>query len=268
MNLQKNDKIILVVGVVILIAAAGAIAIYTTQSNDDDKNHADQSEKMMTYEVKSTVKTRTLDSKTYSLNLPSIISFLNKGKSASDNNFLTVDQDNIKLIEINVSFTDNKMGLPLLGLLGKGALGFGKDELMVTITDPDEMDISTVIKGNGKNTIEIEGKVRPFSTSIEAESYEEAMMKLEENYSKEWSGETFKLKALLTIKLNERIRLLNRIFERFSRDTFKIEVTYHYYEYSLMENLEEDNTEDNNEEDSETGIGDFYNLMSYGRQMI
>ena len=266
MNLQKNDKIILVVGVVILIAAAGAIAIYTTQSNDDDKNHADQSEKMMTYDVDWTEETRTLDGKTYTLSLNGI--FLNKGKSASDDDCFTVDQDNIKSIEINVSYTDSKMGLPLLGFLGKGALGLGKDELMVTITDPDDMDISTVIKGNGKDTIEIEGKVRPFSTSIDAESLEEAEMKLEENYSKEWSGETFKLKASLAIKLNERIRLLNRILERFFKDTFRIDVTYHYYEYSLMENLEEDNTEDNNEDDSETGIGDFYNLMSYGRQMI
>ncbi len=266
MNLQKNDKIILVVGVVILIAAAGAIAIYTTQSNGEDKNHTDQSDQMMTYDVGWTIKTRTLDSKTYSLNLPSILSFLNKGKSASDNNFFTVDQDNIKLIEINVSFTDNKMGLPLLGFLGSGALGIGKDELMVTITDPDEMDYKTVIKGNGKNTIEIEGKVRPFSTSIDAESFEEAEMKLEENYSTEWSGESFELKA--NLKISERLRLFNRIFERFFKDTFKIDVTYHYYEYSLMENLEENNNEDSNDEDSETGIGDFYNLMSYGRQMI
>jgi hypothetical protein len=268
MNLQKNDKIILVVGVVILIAAAGAIAIYTTQSNGEDDDTMDLTDEMMTYDVKWDLETKELDSRTYTLDLPNKLSFLSRGKSINDNNCFTLNQDNIKSIEINVSFTDNKMGLPLLGIIGQGALGIGKDELMVTIITPDDMEYNAMIVGNGRRTIEIEGKARPFSTSISAESLEEAEMQLEENYSTEWNGETFKLRASLTIKLNERIRLLNRIFERFLKDTFKIDVTCHYYLYSLEEIIEEDNLENDNDEDNETGIGDFYNLMSYGRQMI
>ncbi|MBN2602978.1 MAG: hypothetical protein JXA91_02460 [Candidatus Thermoplasmatota archaeon] len=268
MNLQKNDKIILVVGVVILIAAAGAIAIYMTQSNGDDSNLGNQADEVKTFEVKWSVETKELDGKTYTLNLPRILSFLNKGKSVADNNCFTLDQDNIKSIEINVSYTDSKMGLPILGFFGKGALGIGKDVLTVAIIAPDEEEYKKTIVGNGKATITMEGKVRPFSTSLKAESLEEAQTKLQENYSKEFAGETFKLKASLTIKLNERILLLNRIFERFIKDTFKIDITYHYYKYTLEEIIEEDNLENNNDEDKVTGVADLYLFMAYGRQMI
>jgi hypothetical protein len=270
MNLQKNDKIILVVGVIILIAAAGAIAIYTTQSNGDKDNHMDQSEKIMTYDVSWDLETKELDSSTYTLNPPGIFSLLSKGKSVSDNNCFTIDQDqyNIKSIEINVSFTDNKMGLPILGLIFKGALPIGKDTLTVAIITPNEEEHKATIVGNGKATITIEGKVRPFSTSIYAKSLEEAQTKLEENYSKEFTGESFKLTA--SLKISERILLLNRIIERFSKDTFKIDIKCHYYKYTLEEIMEEDNQDNNGDGDKETGtgIGDFYHYMSYGRQMI
>ena len=269
MNLQKNDKIILVVGVVILIAAAGAIAIYTTQSNGDEDNHMDQSDQIMTYEVECNLVTKELDGKTYTLNLPTFFSLLNKGKSVSDNNCFTINQDNIESIEINVSYTDSKMGLPILGFFGKGALGIGKDILTVTIIAPDDQEFKKTIAGNGKATILIEGKARPlFLSSIKAKSLEEAKMKLEENYStewNEWNGETFGLKG--SLKIAERLHLLNRLFERLSKDIFKIDIKYHYYEYVLNE-IEEDNLENENDEDTETGIADLYLYMSYGRQMI
>jgi hypothetical protein len=253
MNLQKNDKIILVVGVIILIAAAGAIAIYTTQSNGDEDNHMDQSDKTMTYDVLSNVETKELDGKTYSMGLPKYLSLLSKGKSVSDNNCFTIDQDmyNIKSIEINVSYTDNKMGLPILGLFFKGALPIGKDTLTVAIIAPDEED----------------GKVSPFSTDIYAKSFEEAQMKLEQNYSEEFTGESFKLTA--SLKISERFHLLNRIFERFSKDTFKIDIKCYYYKYTLDKIEEEDNQENNDDDYKETGVGDFYNRwLWYGGQMI
>ncbi len=268
MNLQKNDKIILVVGVVILIAAAGAIAIYTTQSNGDDEDLSNQAGQMMTYDVISTLKTRTLDSKTYTLNLPSIFSLLNKGKSASDDDCFKIDMDNIKSIEINVSYTDSKMGLPLLGLLGQGRLNIGKDQLTVKIIDPDGIEHKIMITGNGKEKINIEGKFISVPQTIEEKSFEEANNKLEEYYSTEWTGVSFELKG--TLKIAERLNLLSRIFERFIfKDTFKIDITCSYYEYTLEEIMEEDNQDNNDDEYKETGVGDFYNRwLWYGGQMI
>mgnify|MGYP006286645957 CR=1 FL=1 len=245
MNLKKNDKIIAVVGVIILIVAAIAIVVYTP-SEEEETIEPPEEEKTLfdvVYEEKtSPVETRT---KTFGGGL-----LLKSASSISDEEFFTLNRENVKSVEFNISYQDNKVG-GLLGLLFKNMIG--NDKLDVTITDPDGTEkVADRISGSGNAIVEFTGINQIIDTSqIEADSESEAMEELESRYVSQWKDQPFSMTA--THKVAETFRLLLRLRERLDKDSFDVSITYTYYDYDVekVDTGEDDNGNDDDEMNDE-----------------
>lgn len=246
MNLKKNDKIIAVVGVIILIVAAIGIIIYTPQ--DEEKPIEPTEEEMTIFNIKVDEREESI-TKTFTFNNKSLLQrlFL-KMKSSLSEDLFTMDRENIKDIEFKVSYEDSKRGFLLKGLVGN-------DKLDVTIIDPDGTEKAIErITGIGNDTVEF-GPITPMIdiSPIEANSTSEADDELESRIAEtmsNWDGETFSIYA--EHKVAETFRLLLRLRERIDTDSFDVEITYTYYDYSLEESItefDEDNEEDSYEND-------------------
>ena len=248
MNLKKNDKIIAIVGVIILIVAAIGIIIYTPQ--DEEKTIEPTEEEKTIFNIKVDEREESI-TKTFTFNNKSLLQrlFL-KMKSSLSEDLFTIDRENIKDIEFKVFYEDSKRGFLLKGLVGN-------DKLDVTIIDPDGTEKAIErITGSGNDTVEFGPIATMIDISpIEANSTSEADDELESRIAEtmsDWDGETFSIYA--EHKVAETFRLLLRLRERLDTDSFDVEITYTYYDYSL----EESTTEYDGDNDEDTGDTDDY----------
>ena len=249
-NLRKSDKLIAIIGVIILIVAGIGIFLYANMEDNEEIPDVPTDETMF-YVVDSKIVTASLLEKSQTIKQKlfgeQTVSF-KKGVMA----------DNVINISVSVRFTDNNPGL-----LGK--LGIGKDTLTVSVFDSEGNKVdSKSKKGSGKIEIKIDRHVTEIYDPIEAKSYEEAEQILMDQY--EQFQENYTIKVSLDGKLFGAIR------EKLKGDSFKLEVTYCYYDYTLEEpndgdgQLLDDFTEEHVEESG--AVGEFYKNLCYGRGVI
>ncbi len=245
MNLKKNDKIIAVVGVIILIVAAIGIIIYTPQDDKDQIEPPKEEKTLFNVLYDEVTVTSETITKTFGGGL-----LLKSASQISDDELFTITRENVKSVEFNITYKDNKVG-GLFGLLFKGMIG--NDKLDVKIMDPDGTEkAAPKISGSGNVMVEFIGINQMIDTSpIEAESESEAIEELESRYVSSWKDQSFAMTA--THKVSETLRPLLRLRERLDKDSFDIDITYTYYDYDVenVDTIEYDNENDEmNEQNS------------------
>jgi hypothetical protein len=238
MNLKKSDKIIAFVAVVILIVAAIGVILYT----DIEPEIELPLEEMFLYNV--TVETNSgslrLDDTDYSMT----------NKKPYTGAFEVIS-DNLGSIDIYIEYEDNDRGF------FKFLKNSRKNTITVTVYDKAENEVcSTTIVGMGNETLSI-----PISNAFDigqiiAKDMNDAREKLEENLSN--TGVTQKYTIEVTVKYGE-VRILKKILEKLSGDSFTIEITANHYDYQLEEIV------DSNDDDGyeETNIQSGYSATPY-----
>ena len=228
MTLKKSDKIIAIIGVIILIVAA--VGIYVYAGVEEEKKPIKEEEESY-YEIFYEERTLTVmpDNTDYSIK-PKLV-----GQGSYDGMF-EITQPNIKSIEINIEYSDNKVGfLPRLHLIKK----IGADTITVTIYDSMDSEIDGVkIKGSGNETLFIKTDGDMISMEpIEADNIMDAMSILEERYID--YSETY------TIHISLKTGLWGKIRELLGKDKFMLDITYCYYDYYIVEKVPGDNSDGN-----------------------
>lgn len=248
MNLKRNDKIILIVGVVILIIAGAGIALYNTPSDNsgiEDKN-IDEMYYEYTWEQKS--GTEGVESPRVEDGTP----FENSYKIKSPVGTVLTQ------IVVNVKWEDDNT----YGLFRTK----GKDVLSMEVTlDGRKLDDSSEMNGNHNFSFNINSM--PKEGEINASSSSYAATKLNEEFDGKNQAD---FDVSLNIEVGEpRWRFL---FNKDTGNTVDISVEYTYYNYDLTEIEDEDDWKTSgNDEDitvSSHAIGEFYVNLGYGRGMI
>lgn len=218
MNLKKNDKIIAVVGVIILIIAGISIAVVI--SSEEKKEDGREEAGKLLFDIYTDMETVEQGPESYSI----AKKLLGKGVGEASVNIGNID--NLKSVDITVSYNDAKTG----------PLGRFADEITITITDPEgNAAEETTISGSGNVTLSFFAINNMISTEpIEAESWEEAEDFLEGRYVSRWKNGEFNIKV--DYKMSEPLRRpILRLLERLDKDTFSVEISYTYYSYGLLE---------------------------------
>ena len=223
MNLKKSDKMIAGIAVLVLIIAAVGIILYS--EDKDDVILDDGKGKMISYDVNvdALLGSAHPDDENYQVSTK---------KNGAYTGVVDIGMQNVKSVTFYVEYNDKFTGIFGFGILGKK---IGQDTFTVTISDMEGNEISSdSIKGSGNATITILGVTDMISTApIEAESKAEAEEMLEERYADNPTNVTYEVTA--SIKYGE-LRIIKKLRERlFSKDTFILEVTYDYYDYSVEE---------------------------------
>ena len=242
MNLKKNDKIILIVGVIILVVAAAAIAVYTPEPSEEVIDTSTQKTTFLVtwteHTEEDTVKGRA--EKTYA------------DPISIDSSYGSVLTD----VSIDLNWQDDYT----YGLLFKK----GEDTLTAKITYKGETKRETSVGGGTIEFSSFKINEQPLAESIEANSIIEA----EDILDSMISGEN-KASFDVDITVNTGERLISLRPLRYFRDKgngFTLEITYHYLDYTLEEQEKEDETGSTTALGN--GIGNFYRNLSYGRGWI
>jgi len=258
MNLKKNDKIIAVVGVIILIVAAIGIIVYTPSEEEQTIQPPEEEKTLFDVTVEEVPVGPETNTYTFGGGL-----LLKSASTISEEEFFTIARENVKSVEFNISYQDNKVG-GLLGILFKNMVG--NDKLDVTITDPDGTEkVADRISGSGNVVLEFTGINQMIDTSqIEADSESEAIGELESRYVSQWKDQSFSMTA--THKVAETFRPLLRLRERLDKDSFDVSITYTYYDYHVekVDTGEDDNGDDvdENNEQSYKSQAQYYSQTS------
>jgi len=228
MSLKKSDKIIAIIGVIILIVAA--VGIYAYAGVEEEKDMPKEPEKTY-YEIHYQENSMSAmpDNQDYSIK-PKLL------RAGTYEGIVEISQPNIKSIEINFEYTDNKAGfLPIPGLIKS----IGADTMTLMVYDSQENEIDRVgIKGSGNETLFIKSDGDMISMDpIEADDLLEAMSTLEGRYID--FSETYTIYITLKTGLWGKVREF-----LLGRDSFNLEITYSYYDYHLEVKVPED--EDSN----------------------
>ena len=248
MNLKKNDKIILIVGVVILIIAGAGIALYNTPSDSSDIENMIDDDKSFEYTWSDYSGSKTLDnpmvekdtlfSETWSIESPA-------GTVLTD-------------IKVNIQLQDDNT----FGLLRTK----GQDVLSATVScDGKSMDGETTLEGNENFSYDINSKPSDGTKEGSSQSDVESLLSDEfDNMNKA------NVKVELSIETGEPAwRILKN--RRDQGNEVEISVEYKYYRYSLDE-VEDDMKQSGSDEDDVTVsshyLGEFYVNLGYGRGMI
>lgn len=213
MNLRKNDRIIIIIGVAVFAIALIAIALYqpplplTTQFSDLTKTK--------TYEVEWDIKES---------NVKSISEFVGKREVFEITE--SINRANLKSVRFNLSWVDDK------ALLGR----FGLDTLTLEVVSPDGTVLSDYQKSQvrtkeGNVEIVFRDITRPIYDAIEATSEVEAQEILNEHpyYNTKWKGDDFTIQV--TVDVGE---ILGNIRPRDKGNSFDLKITCEYYEPSLV----------------------------------
>ena len=252
MNLKKNDKLILIVGVVILIVAAIGIAFYTSADTDDIDLYVEPEE--TTFDV--TWKEVTMEK-------PIINGVAEKEYSESE----TISAPAWSVLT-NVEFRldwedDHTSGL----LITKGA-----DTLTAEITKQGGESKTDGNTEGGNLTFSFNVNGRPSDDYVEAETSDEAEEIVKEMFPNENEAS---FDVAVNVQTGEKLRVRPLKLLRFLRDKgndFDLKITYTYYVFDI-----EEPEEDNNDDDvPPTGLGgdyngacgEFYKNLCYGRGMI
>jgi hypothetical protein len=217
MSLKKSDKIIAVVGVIILICAGIGILLYAAEV-DENEGKPPVTEKTKTFDItyqESPPMAAIPDNTAYSIK-PRLLNSRIKPYVGN----IIITQKNLKSVEFFVNWNDNIKGL--FGRIGN----IGADTLTVSIKDSEGNAIVTKSNRGSlrvNETLEIGSLIS--LDPIEAEDKLEAYDILEERYVD--YEETYKI----TISL--KTGFWGKFREILKTDTFRLEVTYTYYEYDL-----------------------------------
>ena len=250
MNLKKNDKLILIVGVVILIVAAIGIAFYTSADVDDIVTESDKKTFDITWNEVTTDKPviNGVAKKSYSESEPI---------SAPDGSILTK-------VEFQLTWEDDYTS----GFL----LNKGEDTLTAKIGKSGaEPEMKTSIK-EGTITFPFNVNDRPSDYYVEAENANEAKKIADEKFPNENEAS---FDVTVDVQTGEKLRpRLIKILRYFQDkgNSFDLNITYTYYVFNI-EGPEED--ENGDDDVPPTGLGgydgacgEFYKNLCYGRGMI
>lgn len=220
MNLKKSDKMIAIAAVVVLVIAAIGIVFYT-ETGDGGKKLELGKEKYYTYDVIYNIResSATPDNTEY------VVKDKMLGADIVYNGTIEISNRHVKKVTFKVDYKDNHRGLLLKNL--------GADTLTVTISGSNMGEQTETISGEGNVTLFSNEKSALKLVSIEAKDDFEARAKLGENLSLDSMMETYTI--TVSVKNGERLifRPINWLLEKLGKDSFTVDITYEYYEYSL-----------------------------------
>jgi hypothetical protein len=248
MNLKRNDKIILIVGVVILIIAGAGIALYNTPSDNVDIEDKDTNEMYYEYTWEPESGSEAVESPMVEDGTPFEESYNIKSPSGSV----------LTQLVVNIEWEDDNT----FGIFRTK----GKDILTAEVTvDGRKLDATSELNGNDNFSFNI--NTMPKEGEINASSSSYAATKLNEKFNG-------KNEADFDISLDLEVgepwwRLL------FNKDTgntvdISVKYTYYYYDLSEVDNGDDWKTSGNDDDItvSSHAIGEFYVNLGYGRGMI
>jgi len=244
MTLRKSDKIIAIVGIIILIIAGIGIFVYMDTEDDNGDQYGD-TDKMKFFTVDSEMTFNSLPDKSQSKIRLRVL-------GGADFSFKhEIIDENVKNITVTVRYTDENPGL-----LGR-FLKLGKDTLTINVVDSEGNKVGSGTQtGSGKIEFDITGSAMEIQGPIEAESYEEANLMLEDMY--EPFSETY------TFKINVKGGLIGALRERIlGKDSFKLMVSYCTYIYDLEEPMDDDGDNPNTETNFDPPIYHTTNYPGY-----
>ena len=250
MNLKRNDKIILIVGVVILIIAGAGIALYKTPTENGDIDTIKKDGNYYDYSWESDTKTKSIQSPMVEKDSPFEETFTITG--IPDGAVLTQ-------LTVMIDWIDDKT----FGILRTK----GQDTLTIeVIQDGKPLDDTSVMEGNHSFSFNINSM--PRDGRINASSTSDAVSKLNNEY-KDMNEADFEV--TLTIEPGEpRWRLL---FRKDKGNIVDISAKYTYYMYDLTEVDDDDMKSSGGDGDDGVKVtnhylGEFYVNLGYGRGMI
>lgn len=250
MNLKKNDRIILVVGVIVLVISGIGIAIYTSPSNDKPLGEAHLGYTEYTY---------TWSQKTGEQDLGE--SFYAEKSSPYSSSIIVKGNPGIVItsVEFKLDWEDDVT----YGLLRKKGL----DTLNANIAfGTNEKSDSSM--GSGNHSFLFTLNERPKDGKFEAESVQDAQDIIDELTSGKNSA-TFDVSV--SVDTGERIFRLFKFLKDKGND-FELTATYTYYTCNLQESEPPDDTDDETKTTGDDGfdhkVGEFYVNLGYGRGMI
>ena len=243
-NLKRNDKLILIVGIIILVVSAIGIAAYTSYEPDDVKIFTEP--EMKTYEV---IFSESSD-------IDEVEGYANKRDPYSKPFTISSPIGSILTnVDISIDWQDDYT----YGLIIKK----GEDTLTARITYEGETKKYSGVRSDKKEIASFKINDVPILDNIEAENDEDASDIIDSMFS-ENNEATFDLDV--EVDTGERIwRLLKYI--RDQGNGFKLEITYHYFTYNIEE-IEEIIPASSNQDFYNGACGEFYKNLCYGRGMI
>ena len=254
MELKKNDKIILIVGVTVLIISAIGIALYTSPSGERGVGEFQPSMKTFSYTWRENVGDKSFGEK-----------FVNKKTPFEDTFNISVDKgDVLTTVSFHLTWQDDVT----YGILIKK--GLDTMDAKISYGGINQKNSS---KGSGDYWFNFTINSRPKDDTVLAMNESDALQAIKESVS---GKNTASFESTISIKTGERIiHLLKYIKDK--GNNFELSAYYTYYSISSFEELEND-TEDNGggnnvSEGSDLplsghGIGEFYRNLGYGRGMI
>jgi len=252
MDLRKNDKLILVVGVVILVIAAVGVAIYTSPDTEEIKaGNTEPEYKTYYYSWSKNSGETTIGDSLYA----------GKNTPYSDSFTITTPTGSILSgVETIINWEDDNT----YGLLIKK----GEDTLTLDIGLQGRESNIESSKGSGNLTFNFKLNDIPSSDYVLAEDMSDAESIIDGMFSGE-NAATFDIEV--SVETGERM-LRPLKFLRDKGNDFELKAKYMYYVY-MLEESEEDEKEDEdkttgNDSEYNTAIGEFYKNLCYGRGMI
>jgi len=253
MNLKKNDKLILIVGVVILIVAAIAIAFYTSADVDDIDIFTESDKK--TFDI-------TWDEKTTDMSTIHGVA----EKSYSESEYISAPDGSILTkVEFQLTWEDDYT----TGIL----INKGEDTLTAKIGKPGADPEKKSSTKQGNMTFSFNVNDRPSDNYVEAEDADEAKEIVDEWFPNENKAS---FDVTVNVQTGERfgLRLLKNIRRLQDKgDDFDLKITYTYYVFNIEE--PEDAGDDDDDVppsglggDYNGACGEFYKNLCYGRGMI
>jgi len=251
MELKKNDKIILIVGVVILIVAGAGIALYNAPSSEDADTQATEYSE---YSFEWVKKTGSI----------TVESPMVGKKDIFENSYTIIGPPTggvLTQVDVNVQWEDDRT----YGLLTtKGA-----DTIIAEVSlNGKTIDKTSDAEVSGNLTFPFNVYSIPEPATVNASNPSDASMQLKDEYSGKNSAD---FDIVLTVDIGEP---LWRPWKKFrdKGNTVEISVEYTYYTHELTGVDEEDDDETKSTGDdvvvSGHALGDFYVNLGYGRGMI
>jgi hypothetical protein len=252
MDLKRNDKIILIVGVVILIVAGAGIALYNTPSDSNNINN-DNNEGDYYFEYNWEEKTGSLGT---------ISPRVEKGTDFEDTyNIKIPDGAVLTQIKVNIKWEDDKT----FGIFRTR----GQDVLSETVTfKGSPNDKESTLKGNDNFTFKV--NTVPKDGNMYASSTDEFQSELEKEFG---NMDTAEIDVMLSIMPGEPgWRLL---FRKDTGNEVDITIDYTYYNYDYSYDMEDGDDMKSSGSNGDDGVnvgnhylGEFYVNLGYGRGMI
>jgi hypothetical protein len=250
MDLKKNDRIILIVGVVILVISGIGIALYTAPSNDKPLGEAHVGYNEYTYTWSQKTGEQVIGDSLYA------------GKSSPYSSAVIIKSDPgvvITSVEFKLDWEDDVT----YGLIRKKGL----DTLNAIIAyGANEKSDSSL--GSGNHSFLFTLNERPKDGKFEAASVQDAQDIIDELTSGKNSA-TFDV--TVTVDTGERIFRLFKFLKDKGND-FELTASYTYYTCNLKESEPPDDSGDETKATGDDGfdhkVGEFYVNLGYGRGMI